>query len=95
MIFPTLDKESQILAVEEAIPTEVETETEAETETTLLGTQNLAASPAWTLTLSDEEGHTSDGVTSEDDVDSLMLDDEDYEVLETSDDDGFPESFKY
>ncbi|KAF3933141.1 hypothetical protein ABW19_dt0204152 [Dactylella cylindrospora] len=88
MIFPKLEKESQILAVEEAIPTEVETETEAETETTLLGTQNPAASPAWTLTLSEEEGHTSDGVTSEDDVDSLMLDDEDYEVLETSDDDG-------
>lgn len=89
MIFPKLEKESQILAVEEAIPTEVETETEAETETTLLGNPNLAASPAWTLTLSEEEGHTSDGVTSEDDVDSLMLDDEDYEVLETSDDDGF------
>ncbi|KAK6332540.1 hypothetical protein TWF730_004201 [Orbilia blumenaviensis] len=88
MIFPKLEKESQILAVEEAIPTEVETETEAETETTLLGAQNPAASPAWTLTLSEEEGHTSDGVTSEDDVDSLMLDDEDYEVLETSDDDG-------
>ncbi|KAK6526301.1 hypothetical protein TWF694_004901 [Orbilia ellipsospora] len=89
MIFPKLEKESQILAVEEAIPTEVETETEAETETTLLGNPNPAASPAWTLTLSEEEGHTSDGVTSEDDVDSLMLDDEDYEVLETSDDDGF------
>ncbi|KAF3087376.1 hypothetical protein TWF569_008395 [Orbilia oligospora] len=87
MIFPKLEKESQILAVEEAIPTEVETETEAETEVTLPGTQNPAASPAWTLTLSEEEGHTSDGVTSEDDVDSLMLDD-DYEVLETSDDDG-------
>ncbi|KAK6339611.1 hypothetical protein TWF718_009007 [Orbilia javanica] len=87
MIFPKLEKESQILAVEEAIPTEVETETETETEVTL-GTQNPAASPAWTLTLSEEEGHTSDGVTSEDDVDSLMLDD-DYEVLETSDDDGF------
>jgi len=89
MIFPTLDKESQILAIEEAIPTEVETETEAETEDTIVESQNPAASPAWTLTLSDEEGRTSDGVTSEDDVDSLMLDDEDYEVLETSDDDGF------
>ncbi|EPS41394.1 hypothetical protein H072_4715 [Dactylellina haptotyla CBS 200.50] len=88
MIFPKLEKESQILAVEEAIPTEVETETEAETETTLLGNPNPAASPAWTLTLSEEEGHTSDGVTSEDDVESLMLDDEEYEVLETSDDDG-------
>ncbi|KAK6507243.1 hypothetical protein TWF481_005693 [Arthrobotrys musiformis] len=87
MIFPKLEKESQILAVEEAIPTEVETETETETEITIPGTQNPAASPAWTLTLSEEEGHTSDGVTSEDDVDSLMLDD-DYEVLETSDDDG-------
>ncbi|KAK6329743.1 hypothetical protein TWF696_003608 [Orbilia brochopaga] len=88
MIFPKLEKESQILAVEEAIPTEVETETEAETETTVLPSQNPAASPAWTLTLSEEEGHTSDGVTSEDDVDSLLLDDEEYEVLETSDDDG-------
>ncbi|KAF3915031.1 hypothetical protein ABW21_db0201268 [Orbilia brochopaga] len=88
MIFPKLEKESQILAVEEAIPTEVETETEAETETTVLAPPNPAASPAWTLTLSEEEGHTSDGVTSEDDVDSLLLDDEEYEVLETSDDDG-------
>ncbi|EWC46577.1 hypothetical protein DRE_04064 [Drechslerella stenobrocha 248] len=92
MIFPKLEKESQILAVEEAIPTEVETETEteAETEATLIAPpQNPASSPAWSITLSEDEGHTSDGVTSEDDVDSLMLDDEEYEILETSDDDGF------
>jgi len=86
MVFPKLEKESVILSPE---PVLAAVPTDAEDETPVASIHSPINSPAWTLTLSEEEGHTSDAPTSEDDVESLMLDDEDYEVLETSDDDGY------
>jgi len=92
MVFPKLEKESVIL--EQTVPPS-ETETEVGTTPSNLRSVSPSShpspinSPAWTLTLSEDEGHNSDHHTSEDDVESLMLDDEEYEVLETSDDDGY------
>jgi len=89
MIFPKLDKEAQLAVISEPVESSQE-ETSTETETPMPEPRSAMHSPAWTVTLSEEEdGHTSDAITSEDDVESLMLDDEDYEVLETSDDDGY------
>jgi len=92
MIFPTLEKESHVPPNTPAVKSEVHSsaEDDEDEEEGTVAPHSPVHSPAWTVTLSEDDGHTSDAITtSEDDVESLMLDDEEYEVLETSDDDGY------